>query len=63
MAPVNRVDRLRWLEAAGYRYSTFISWPRSKAGSADAEFMRKLRLALKIQHNPDYRVEIPVMVE
>jgi hypothetical protein len=46
MAPVNRAERLRWLESAGYRYSTFISWPRSKAGNADAELMRKLRLAL-----------------
>jgi MinD-like ATPase involved in chromosome partitioning or flagellar assembly len=43
---VNRVDRQIWLETAGYRYSTFISWPRSNAGSADAELMRKLRLAL-----------------
>jgi hypothetical protein len=46
MAPVNRLERLSWLESAGYRYCTFISWPRSKAGSADAILMRKLRKAL-----------------
>lgn len=45
-AQVHRGERQIWLETAGYRYSTFISWPRSNAGSADAEFMRKLRLAL-----------------
>jgi len=40
---VGQLDRVHWLAAAGYRHSSFISWPRGKPG----DLVERLAVKLK----------------
>jgi hypothetical protein len=43
MSQVGRLDRKYWLAAAGYRHSSFISWPRGKPGDLVERLVVKLQ--------------------
>jgi hypothetical protein len=52
MGQLGRLDRKFWLEAAGYRYSAFLSWPRGTSGDLVE------RLAVKLQQEIQRQVSI-----